>query len=183
MNITEIQARLKAGIWQAVAQSGVDISSLPQEELDKLVGAITTGVLQEIDDIFSQASGRPTSVQAAPAETADDAATEVVLWAGRPFLSLTRQFQITNERVRISEGLLGKEREDIELVRIQDVDHKQTMTERLFNLGDIYIRSHDPSHPEVILNNIANPMEVHEILRRAILKARQRHNLSYREEM
>jgi hypothetical protein len=35
----------------------------------------------------------------------------------------------------------------------------------------------------MVLNNITNPMEVHEILRRAVIKARKRHNLSYREEM
>ncbi|MEW5959141.1 MAG: PH domain-containing protein [Chloroflexota bacterium] len=181
MNLAEVQAKLKASIWQSVAQSGVDVSSLPQAEMDKLVGAITTGVLKAVDDLLSQASGRPASTPAARVEVDED--EEVVLWEGRPFLSLTRHYQITSERVRITEGLLGKQREDIELVRIQDVDHKQTLTERMLNLGDVYIRSHDPSHPQVVLNNVADPLEVHETLRRAVLKARQRHNLSYREEM
>ena len=181
MNLTEIQAKLKSSIWQSVAQSGVDVSSLPQEQLDKLVGAITAGVLKEVDEMLSLASGWPASAPATQVESDED--EEVVLWEGRPFLSLTRHYQITNERVRISEGLLGKEREDIELVRIQDVDHKQTLTERMLNLGDVYIRSHDPSDPEAVLNNVPNPIEVHEILRRAVLKARQRYNLSYREEM
>jgi uncharacterized membrane protein YdbT with pleckstrin-like domain len=92
-------------------------------------------------------------------------------------------YQITDERVRLTEGLLGKEREDIELVRIQDIDHKQNLTERMLNIGDVYIRSHDASQPEVVLNNVSNPMEVHEVLRRALLKARKKYNLSYREEM
>jgi len=181
MALSEVRTKLKAGIWQAVAQSGIDLSSLSQEEQDKLVGAITEGVLKEIDDILSQASGRPAS--AADPNVATDADEEVVLWEGRPFLSLRVNYQITTERVRITEGLLGKEREDIELVRIQDVDHKQSVTERILNIGDVYIRSHDPSQPEVMLTNVSNPMELHEILRRAILKARQRYNLSYREEM
>ncbi len=98
-------------------------------------------------------------------------------------MSLRVHYKITSERVRLTEGLLGKEREDIELVRIQDVDHKQNLTERMLNIGDVYIRSHDPSHPEVVLQNVTNPMEVHEILRRAVLKARKKYNLSYREEM
>jgi hypothetical protein len=176
-----MRATLKATIWQAVAQSGVDVSGLPQAELDKLVGAITEGVLKEVDDVLSQASGRPSSAPAASVD--DDDENEIVLWEGRPFLSLTVQYQITNERVRVVEGLFGKERFDVELVRIQDVDHKQNLTERAFNLGDIFIRSHDPTRPELTLNNISNPQEIHEILRRAILKARKRHNLSYREEM
>ena len=41
MSFTEIKTRLKATIWQAVAQSGVDLSSLPQAEQDKLVTAVT----------------------------------------------------------------------------------------------------------------------------------------------
>ena len=181
MSLSEVQAKIKASIWQAVAQSGVDVSGLAQEEMDKLVGAITEGVLKEIDDVFSQASGTPISVSAAPVDVDDD--DEVILWEGRPFLSLTVHYQITNERVRVVEGLLGKERDDIELVRIQDVDHKQTLTERALSIGDVYIRSHDPSRPELTLNNVSNPSEVHEILRRAILKARRKYNLSYREEM
>lgn len=183
MSLAQVEARLKASIWQAVAQSGVDTAGLPEGEMAKLVEAITDGVLKEVDEIFSEASGRPASMAATEVspDQADDA--ERLLWEGRPFLSLTVYYQVTNERIRISEGLLGKEREDIELVRVQDVDYKQSLTERMLNIGDVYIRSHDPSHPEVVLNNVSNPAEVHEIVRRAVLKARQKYNLSYREEM
>ena len=93
------------------------------------------------------------------------------------------KYEVTNERVKVVEGLLGKERYDVELVRIQDLDHKQNLTERTLNIGDVFIRSHDPGKPELTLHNISNPAEVHEILRRAMLKARKKYNLSYREEM
>lgn len=181
MALSEVQAQLKARIWQAVAQSGVDLAGLPQAEVDKLVGAISEGVLAEVDDILSQASGVP--IATSTPVTGQDEDEEVVLWEGRPFLSLSVHYQITSERVRVVKGLLGKERFDIELVRIQDVDHTQNLAERTMNIGDVSIRSHDPSYPETTLENVSNPMEVHEILRRAILKARKRYNLSYREEM
>ena len=181
MSLSEIQAKLKASVWQAIAQSGVDVSSLPQADLDKLVGAITQGIVKEVDDILGQASGSPASTSPVPID--DDDKIERVLWEGRPFLSISVHYTITNERLRIVEGLLGKERQDIELVRIQDVDHKQNLAERAFNLGDVYVRSHDTDAPEIILNNVSNPEEVHEILRRAVLKARQKYKLSYREEM
>ena len=74
-------------------------------------------------------------------------------------------------------------REDIELVRVQDVDHTQSLGERMTNIGDVIIRSHDPSNPEVILRNVTDPQGVHEILRRAVLEARRRYGMSYREEM
>ncbi len=183
MSLAQMEARLKASIWQTVAQSGVDVASLPEGEMAKLVEAITDGVLKEVDDILGEASGRPASMAAPEVTSAGAGDAERLLWEGRPFLSLRVYYQVTTERLRISEGLLGKEREDIELVRVQDVDYKQSLTERMLNIGDIYIRSHDPSNPEVVLNNISNPAQVHEILRRAILQARQKHNLSYREEM
>ena len=113
----------------------------------------------------------------------DDEYGEDTLWEGRPFLSVSTHYIITSERVRIIQGLLGKDREDIELIRIQDIDQKQTLRERVLNLGDIIIRGQDTSHPKAILNNISDPQEVHELLRRAILAARKRYGLTYREEM
>jgi hypothetical protein len=181
MSLPEVRAKVKAGIWQAIAQSGVNMSSLSQTEIDRLVGAITEGVLKEMDDFLSQASGQPVST-AAPV-TDDDDDVEKVLWEGRPYLSLSTHYTITNQRVRIKEGLLGKDIEDIELVRVRDIDYEQGLTERMFNIGDIIINSNDATRPKIVLNNVANPMEVHEILRRAVLKARKKFNVGYREEM
>jgi hypothetical protein len=183
MSLAETRAKIKAGIWQAVARSGVDLSALSQEDVDKLVGAITEGVLKEVDDLLGETSGTPAfAAKADPDDGADDD-VEKVLWEGRPYLSISVQYQITNERVRIIEGALMKERRDIELIRIKDVDHTQSLTERAFSIGDIYIRSADASDPEIVLSNVSNPVEVHEILRRAVLNARKKHKFSLREEL
>jgi hypothetical protein len=182
MSLPEMRSKVKAGIWQAVARSGVDTSGLPQAEMDRLIGAITEGVLKEMDDLLSEVSGQPAAVAKSPVDDSDDEA-EKILWEGRPYLSLSVHYQITNERIRITEGMLGKDREDIELVRVQDVDISQSLTERALGIGDVNIRSHDRSHPTVTLNNVTNPTEVHEILRRAVLKARKKYNVSFREEM
>jgi hypothetical protein len=174
-----MRAKVNATIWQAVAQSGVDVSALSQKEMDKLVEAITGGVLREVDNLLEEAAGSLTSLD----EQGDDDDSEEILWEGRPYLSISVSYQITSERVRIIQGMFGKERRDIELVRVQDVDHKQNVAERTLNMGDVYIRSSDVSDPEVVLNNVTNPQEVHEILRKAVLKARKKHNMSFREEM
>lgn len=176
MSVSETRANIKAGIWQAVAQSGVDVSSISQQDMDTLVTAITDKLLADVDALFAEATSEGTDPE-------NDAAPEKILWEGRPFLSLSVYYQITDERVRISRGLFGKERRDIELIRIQDIDHKQNVTERTINIGDVYIRGADVSDPEVVLNNVPNPEEVHEILRQAVLKARKNHKMSFREEM
>ncbi len=179
MALSEVQARLRSKVWQGVAQSGVDLSAIPQAEMDTLVNAITDGVLQEIDTIMGEAN----APQAAAIVPTEDGEAEPVLWEGRPFLSFGVRYQVTTERVRIVEGVLGKDREDIELIRLQDIDQTQSLGERMLNIGDLHLHSHDTTSPEVVLRNIANPVEVHEILRRAVLEARKRHGLTFREHM
>jgi hypothetical protein len=73
--------------------------------------------------------------------------------------------------------------ENFELIRMQDIDFKQNMGERMLGFGDIYIRGQDPSNPAVVLRNVPKPEEVYEILRRAWLEARKRHGLQFREYM
>lgn len=186
MSVEQIQARVTARVWQAIAQNGIELSGVDKEKLNKLVDVAVDAALEEVDGQLAQQQ------KAQRAQTVDteafvpgdeDEEKEVLLWEGRPFLSLTVNYIITNERVRVIEGLIGKDYEDVELVRVQDVDFKQSVTERLMSLGDIIINSHDPSHPKLVLQNIQNPKDVHELLRRAVIKARKKNRLTYREEM
>lgn len=191
MSISETNAHLKSRVWQAIAQSKLDLSPLPDATIEALVSIVAEAALQEMDAQMGRAVAEqnplpatPLMAQTAPA-AADAPATEDerVLWEGRSFLSLTKYYRITTERVRFSQGMLSKDREDIELVRIQDLDQTQTFGERLLNIGDIIISSHDTTQPKLVLENVGDVQRVHEILRRAVLAARQRHNFMYREEM
>lgn len=181
MTPTEAQSRVKTAVWKALAQADVDLSVLSKEEQESLVEIVTNAALLEIDkEIGDELNiGRKTLMS----HPDDDHDEEEILWEGRPFLSVSTQYIITTERVRIVQGLLGKDREDIELIRIQDIDQSQSLRERLLNLGDITIRGHDTSHPKAVLNNVSDPQAVHELLRKAILSARKKYGLSYREEM
>ena len=179
MSIKKLHAAVTANVWKAIAQGEVDTTGIRRETLESLVEVAVSAALDEVNRQLEQINPPPAS---AKVEAPDDD-EEIVLWEGRPFLSLTRYYVITNERIRLIRGLIGKEYEDIELVRVQDVDFKQTFAERALNLGDIHIRSHDPSAPHVTLDNVQNPQQVHEILRRAVIKAREKYRLSYREEM
>ncbi len=185
--VSEAQARVKAGIWQSIAQSDLDLSGVPKATLNSLVDLAADAALLVLDDYMDQAGTETES--AAPAGGAGDEAVasgpagEQILWEGRPFMSVGRRYLLTNERLRLIEGVLGKTKVDIELVRVQDVSQKQTFGERLFRLGDLTIHSHDKGHPVVVLENIKDPEMVQNLLRRAVLDARQRHGLTYREEM
>ncbi|MCA9953803.1 MAG: PH domain-containing protein [Anaerolineales bacterium] len=181
MTIKEAQARIKARVWQSVAQANLDLSALDKTTLENFVDLVTEAALLEIDNELdlSQLADKSATVEVEE----EDQFGEKLLWEGRPFLSLVLNYTITSERIKITSGLLGKAHENVELVRIQDIDHSQTFGERVLKIGDITIRSHDPSHPEIVLRNVQDPEAVYEILRRAVLEARKRHNFSYREEM
>lgn len=182
MSIKEAQARIKARVWQSVAQTDLDLSALDKATLESFVDLVTESALLEIDSELDMAKLAAPQPEAADEEE-DDEFGEKILWQGRPFLSLVMDYTVTNERIKITSGLLGKAHENVELIRIQDIDHSQTFGERMLKIGDITIRSHDPSHPEIVLRNVQDPSNVYEILRRAVLDARKRHNFSYREEM
>jgi hypothetical protein len=176
MSIEQNRAMLTGRIWQAIGHSGVDLSAVPREQQDRLVATIADSMLVGMNELLEQI---------APAEAADTSGVggEEVLWEGRPFLSLTEQYTITSERVRIQRGIFGKDFEDIELIRLQDIDRDQSMGERMFNIGDITLRSVDASKPEVVLRNVADPEQVHEIIRRAWLDARKRHGVQFRDQV
>ncbi len=182
MNVQDAKSRVVARIWQSVAQSGVSVSAIPKDQLDTLVDSITDGVLLAVDEALDDAGVAARQGAAASlAETATEG--EKMLWEGRPFLSLVASYQITSERVRLIHGMFGKDRDDIELTRIQDLSLTQGLTERALNIGDIVIDSADPSTPQTELRNVTNPQQVHEILRRAMLEARKRFRYTIQEEM
>jgi hypothetical protein len=177
MELEQVRNKVKAAAWQAIAQSGVNLSPISSEDQNKLVDAIAAQMLVVMDDVI----GSDTDDQLwQVAETSDD---EQILWKGRPLLSLVEYYVITNERIKVVKGLLGKEYDNYELIRVQDIDFAQSMGERILDVGDIRIKGADPSHAEIVLRNIKNPHEVYELLRKAWLAARKKYGLIFREEM
>ncbi|WP_448543089.1 PH domain-containing protein [Roseiflexus sp.] len=174
MSLEQNRARIVATIWQAIAQSGVDLSAVPREEQDRLVATIADNLLSTVNQMLDEV---------APQVSAEVSGEERVLWEGRPFLSITERYVVTTERVRIYRGLIGRTVDDIELVRLQDIDFTQNAGERILGIGDIHLRGADPSTPEVTLRNVHQPEEVRELIRRAWLDARKRYGVSFREQM
>lgn len=189
MSINETHAKIKANIWQTIAQSEIDVSAVDKGTLSELVDLIIDASMEEIDAQMDQpmAAFEEEEVSDVIKTAVDDDILldnkEDILWQGRPFLSMVQSYVITDERIRITSGFFGKSTENIELVRIQDVDYRQTFSDRMIQVGDISIKSQNPSRPHIILSNVKDPEKVYEILRRAILHARKRHGFTYREEM
>lgn len=180
MSIDKTHAQIVASIWQAVAKCNVDLSSIPSDQQDILVAKIADQLMVTLDQLLGEAG--PELLEEKTSEQ-DDEFTEDVLWKGRPFLSLVDNYTITTERIKVVHGILGKDIENFELIRIQDLDMDRGITERMLNLGDLTIQGQDPSQSKIVLRNISDPEAVYELLRKAWLAARKRHGLQFREYM
>jgi len=178
MSIKNERAQIISSVWQAIAQSEVDLSAIPHDQQELLVAKIADGVMVAMDHILDEEIPQPPT-ESQPAIDVD----EQVLWEGRPFLSLVEKYTITSERLKIVKGLFSRDVENFELIRVQDIDLNQGLDERVFGIGDLVIRGHDASDPQVTLRNIGDPEVVYEILRKAWLEARKRHGLQFREFM
>jgi hypothetical protein len=176
MSIDKMRSKIIASIWQAIAQSELDLSTISQEDLESLVMKIADSTLLAYDSIMEDEFQKD---QVDISELED----EVQIWKGRPFLSLVESYVVTSERVKIITGFVSRRVENFELIRIQDIDYRQNVSERIFGIGDISIRGHDQSDPAILLRNVIKPEEVYELLRKAWLEARKRYGLQFREYM
>jgi hypothetical protein len=178
MELDQLQAKIKASVWQAVAQSGIDLKSVPVDQQNQFIDAITENLMRTMDDLLDEVpKPQPISPEG------EEQGKEEVLWQGRPFLSLVESYTITSERIRITKGMVGKDFENFELVRVQDLDIEQSIPNRMVGVGDIRVIGHDSSDPKIILRNVKDPHGVYELLRKAWLAARKRHGLQFREMM
>jgi hypothetical protein len=181
----EAEARIRAEVWQAIAETDLDLSSLDKETRSALVDVVTLSALNAVDKelggFLEENQENLDALAGDKGVVLDD--EEIILWEGRPFLSIAMHYLITDQRIRIAQGLLSRNYENVELVRVEDIDHKQSFGERILNRGDIEIRSHDPNSPIIVLENVSDPEAVYEILRTAVRNARRDQGLTFQEEM
>jgi hypothetical protein len=180
MAIEKTRAQIVGSIWQAIAQSDVDLTSIPHAQQEQLVNKITDNVMMAMDAMLDDFSESQPEGEPSGEEVEGD---EKVLWKGRPFMSLVANYVITSERIKVIRGLLSRDVENFELIRVQDIDFNQGVSERMLGIGDITIQGQDPSQSKLTLRNVKKPEQVYEILRKAWLDARKRYGLQFREYM
>lgn len=180
MSLEKYQSELKSAIWKSFAQSDVSLAVLSSEDQNKLVNQLCDNVLLMVNEILDEAAGE---IKPAGIKENLNNEEEIVIWEGRPFLSLVEFYTLTNERIKTSKGMIGKDIESFELIRVQDIDITQSLGERIMGVGDIRISGSDLSNPTIVLRNIHEPNEVYEIIRKAWLAARKKYGLIFREDM
>jgi uncharacterized membrane protein YdbT with pleckstrin-like domain len=84
------------------------------------------------------------------------------------------EYEITNERIRVRQGIVTKRTDELELYRANDTSLIEPFSLRMFGLGTIEIRTNDASTPMVYLKAIHGARRVREELRHCIEECRDR---------
>lgn len=186
MHQNQMRQVVNDAVQKSLSESGVVVSALPSSQLNALVTALSDGVFAALSAMEEEGDTQPAAMASALTSSASPAdpnqlPEEKMLWRGRPYLSVGTVYELTSQRLRILRGIVGNQIEEIELVRVRDTKVKQHVGERLLDVGDITVISADKITPSVTLNNVRSPIEVRELIRKAVQIERQRRGLSYRE--
>lgn len=82
------------------------------------------------------------------------------------------KYELTTERLKIRQGVLNKELDELELYRVRDYRLEQPLILRIFSLGNITLRTADTSHPVIVLRAIRDGEYVREQLRSHVEECR-----------
>ncbi|MFZ3324196.1 MAG: PH domain-containing protein [Usitatibacter sp.] len=92
--------------------------------------------------------------------------------------SLSITYEITSQRVRIERGILSKDKDSIELFRIDHFDLHKPLGMRLAGYCLLHLRSSDSSFQTVILYGIPNLEQLADTLRECSLRERSRRRVT-----
>ena len=96
----------------------------------------------------------------------------VYLWKDRKRyfglpISFTR-YSLSEDRLFVSVGLLNIKDDEILLYRVRDIDTSRTLWQRIFGVGTITVMSSDKSMPNLVLQNVKDPVFVKELLHKRV---------------
>jgi len=73
-------------------------------------------------------------------------------------------YRLTNRRLFVSTGLFLRRRDQMELLKVEDVYTRQTFTGRMLSLGTVVVVSKDPHYPVMYLTGVEDPKGVMDLV-------------------
>jgi uncharacterized membrane protein YdbT with pleckstrin-like domain len=86
-------------------------------------------------------------------------------------------YELTNERIRITTGVLNKKTEEIELYRVKDSSIEEPFFYRLIGVGNIQLETSDRSLPSLTIKALPKAKEFREKLRECVEQIRTKKNV------
>lgn len=94
------------------------------------------------------------------------------LFLGLPF-TFTK-YTINEEVITIDSGFLNTVENDCYLYKVQDVELKTSLTERIFRLGTVACYTGDNTHPQLYLEHIKHAKEIKDYILKTSEEARRK---------
>ena len=97
-------------------------------------------------------------------------------------LSFTR-YQMSEDRLFISEGFLNIKDDEVLLYRVRDIDTQRSLWQRIFGVGTVTVISSDKTMPTLVLKNIKDPLMVKELIHQNVEAAKDKRRMRTTEIM
>ena len=89
-----------------------------------------------------------------------------------------RRYEITTQRIKLTEGILSKKRDQIELYRIKDKTELQPFFLRMFSLGNLAMVTSDKTHSEFTIEAVPDTQKLMDELRKSVEICRDKKRVS-----
>lgn len=156
--------------YRSLEEGKLEISALPAAQLQALCRAAADAAFAALNALDEP--------EAKPAAADDE---EVVLWAAKSELTLGLRYELTSQRLRIFRGMFGRTLHEVDLVTVREARLEQSAGERVVNIGDIILITGAKEHAEVRIENVRNPMEARELIRKAYMAEQKRRGLKFQD--
>jgi uncharacterized membrane protein YdbT with pleckstrin-like domain len=85
-----------------------------------------------------------------------------------------RVYEVTTERIRISNGVVTRRTDELELYRVKDTTLVEPFLLRIFSLGDLEITTNDTTTPFLRMQAIRGARQLREDLRKSVEMCRDK---------
>jgi len=76
------------------------------------------------------------------------------------------RYRLSTQRLFVERGLISRDVDEVELIRVDDVSVYQNLIQRIFNVGDVKVMAPtDADSPTMTIEGIPDPVEVKEKIR------------------
>ncbi len=176
MDKNQFREEYSQAFYRSLEEGKIEIAALPAAQLQALCracGDAAFAALQAVEE------GDVTVAEPAVAGDEDD---ETLIWSAKSELTLGLRYELTSQRLRIFRGMFGRTLSEVDLVTVREAKMTQQFGERMVNIGDIILVTSSEKQPEVRIENIKNPLEVRELIRKAYLAEQKRRGLKFQEQ-
>lgn len=91
------------------------------------------------------------------------------------------KYYIENDRLMVQAGFLNTTLDETLLYRIVDITLKQSLGGKIFGTGNLIIKAKVDAAPVIVLQNIAKPLEIRNMLSEMVEQSRQERNVVGKE--